>query len=65
MGLEEEVLEGALLNALQLYHALETARSIVAEADTTVFGSLELAFVEQTICKAMSHLRSCQWHGAS
>lgn len=60
----EEVLEGALLNALDLLRRLEAARLMVAEVEGTVFAdSFNRPFVMKTMIDAASHIRSCQgWH---
>lgn len=57
-----EVLEGALLNALELLRRLEFARQVVGEVEDTVFAdSFNRRFVLATLSDAASHIRSCQW----
>lgn len=62
----EEVLEGALLNALDLIRRLESARCMVGEIEDTVFAdAFNRGFVIRVLLDAASHVRSCQWLGAS
>lgn len=57
-----EVLEGALLNALDLLRRLEASRRVVGEVEDTVFADrFNRAFVLETLADAASHIRSCQW----
>lgn len=62
----EEVLEGALLNAVDLLRRLEVARLIVAEMEHTVFAApWDTVYLMRTLSDAASHIRSCQWLGGS
>jgi len=62
----EEVLEGALLNALELLRRLYAARLMVAELDATIFAdAFNRDFVTRAIDDARAHLRSCQWLDAN
>lgn len=63
----EEVLEGALLNALDLLRRLDASRRVVGEIEDTVFAdSFNRAFVIRTLRDAAAHIRSCQlWHAES
>lgn len=57
-----EVLEGALLNALDLLRRLESARRYLADAEATIFGSVfNLSFIDETLRDAALHIRTCQW----
>lgn len=58
----EEVLEGALLNSLELLRRLEAARLMVAEQDDTIFADAwNRQFVIRALNDAKRHIRSCQW----
>lgn len=58
----EEVLEGALLDAVDLLRRLGAARLMVAELESTIFAdAYNAGFVLQTIYDAQQHIRSCQW----
>lgn len=64
MGIEEEVLEGGLIDAHRLYVNLQSVVRIVAGAEDTLFGQLyATTFMLETLSDALSHLRTCQWHG--
>lgn len=58
----EEVLEGALLNAVELVRRLQSARRMVGEVEDTVFAdAFNRDFVLRVLSDAASHIRSCQW----
>lgn len=62
----EEVLEGALLNALDLLRSLDRAHRMVGELEATIFAdAFNRDFVMRTLAEAKAHLRSCQWLDAS
>lgn len=66
MERSEEVLEGALLNAIDLLRRLELSRRAIVEAEGTIFGAeMPCFFIVKTISDAMAHIRSCQWLGES
>lgn len=66
MGLEDEVLEGALLNAYALLRRSMVARQVVADLELTIAGVYwqELQMISKVLADYEAHLRSCQWHGA-
>lgn len=64
MGWDEEVLEGGLIDAHRLYVDLQSVVRIVAGADDTLLGQrFATMFMLETLESALSHLRTCQWHG--
>lgn len=68
MGLEEEVLEGALIDAYALLRRSMVARQAIAEAEATLFdvgaSTVGATFLVKVLLDFEAHVRSCQWHGA-